>query len=167
VSVFSFQPLFQSCFTSNHLQQVGEGFKCPWLGSVLCCGDDPLTLCVYIYLDISKSVEYSQKTMDEALQKVKEMRADLGGTEILQPLKHIYSQPCLPDQPRQVSNTPYIPYSALDREAQQSQALHFSARGVTTDPGSIPGCITTGRDWESHRAAHNWPSVVRISVWPG
>ncbi|XP_064841631.1 von Willebrand factor A domain-containing protein 5A-like [Oncorhynchus masou masou] len=45
-----------------------------------------------------KSVEYSQKTMDEALQKVKEMRADLGGTEILQPLKHIYSQPCLPDR---------------------------------------------------------------------
>ncbi|XP_031646992.1 von Willebrand factor A domain-containing protein 5A isoform X1 [Oncorhynchus kisutch] len=49
-----------------------------------------------------KSVEYSQKTMDEALQKVKGMRADLGGTEILQPLKHIYSQPCLPDQPRQL-----------------------------------------------------------------
>eukprot|EP00063_Salmo_salar_P043957 XP_014018792.1 PREDICTED: von Willebrand factor A domain-containing protein 5A-like isoform X6 [Salmo salar] len=50
----------------------------------------------------SKSVEYSQKTLDEALQKVKEMRADMGGTEILQPLKHIYSQPCLPDQPRQL-----------------------------------------------------------------
>uniref|UniRef100_A0A673X583 von Willebrand factor A domain-containing protein 5A-like n=1 Tax=Salmo trutta TaxID=8032 RepID=A0A673X583_SALTR len=49
-----------------------------------------------------KSVEYSQKTMNEALQKVKAMRADLGGTEILQPLKHIYSQPCLPDQPRQL-----------------------------------------------------------------
>uniref|UniRef100_A0A673XEN0 von Willebrand factor A domain-containing protein 5A-like n=1 Tax=Salmo trutta TaxID=8032 RepID=A0A673XEN0_SALTR len=48
------------------------------------------------------SVEYSQKTMDEALQKVKAMMADLGGTEILQPLKHIYSQPCLPDQPRQL-----------------------------------------------------------------
>ncbi|XP_045070181.1 von Willebrand factor A domain-containing protein 5A-like isoform X2 [Coregonus clupeaformis] len=49
-----------------------------------------------------KSVEYSQKTMDEALQKVKGMSADMGGTEILQPLKHIYSQPCLPDQPRQL-----------------------------------------------------------------
>uniref|UniRef100_A0A4W5LMV8 von Willebrand factor A domain containing 5A n=1 Tax=Hucho hucho TaxID=62062 RepID=A0A4W5LMV8_9TELE len=47
-------------------------------------------------------VKYSQKTMDEALQKVKGIRADLGGTEILQPLKHIYSQPCLPDQPRQL-----------------------------------------------------------------
>uniref|UniRef100_A0A3P8Y9F7 von Willebrand factor A domain-containing protein 5A-like n=1 Tax=Esox lucius TaxID=8010 RepID=A0A3P8Y9F7_ESOLU len=49
-----------------------------------------------------KSVEYNQKTMDEALQKVKGMSADLGGTEILQPLKHIYSQPCLPDHPRQI-----------------------------------------------------------------
>ncbi|XP_041733984.2 von Willebrand factor A domain-containing protein 5A isoform X2 [Coregonus clupeaformis] len=49
-----------------------------------------------------KSVEYSQKTMDEALQKVKGMRADLGGTKILKPLRHIYSQPCLPDQPRQL-----------------------------------------------------------------
>ena len=25
--------------------------------------------------------------------------------------------------------------------AQQSKALHLSARGVTTDPGSIPACI--------------------------
>lgn len=72
-------------FTSNNLQQVGEGFKCPWLGSVICCGDDPLSFCVCVYLDISKSVEYSQKTMDEALQKVKGMRADLGGTKTFQP----------------------------------------------------------------------------------
>jgi len=40
--------------------------------------------------------------MDQALKRVKEMKADLGGTEILQPLKHIYSQPCNPDHPRQV-----------------------------------------------------------------
>ncbi|XP_078102750.1 von Willebrand factor A domain-containing protein 5A-like isoform X1 [Sander vitreus] len=49
-----------------------------------------------------KSVEYSQKTMEEALKKVEEMGADLGGTEILMPLKHIYSQPCIPSQPRQL-----------------------------------------------------------------
>ena len=35
------------------------------------------------------------------------------------------------------------------------------------DPGSIPGCITTGWDWESRSAAHNWPSVVRVRVWSG
>nr|XP_061828757.1 von Willebrand factor A domain-containing protein 5A-like [Nerophis lumbriciformis] len=48
------------------------------------------------------SVEYSEKTMEEALKKVKEMEANLGGTEILQPLKHIYNQPCIPSQPRQL-----------------------------------------------------------------
>ncbi|XP_067236598.1 von Willebrand factor A domain-containing protein 5A-like isoform X2 [Chanodichthys erythropterus] len=49
-----------------------------------------------------KSVEYNQKTMDQALKRVKEMKADLGGTEILQPLKHIYSRPCYPDHPKQL-----------------------------------------------------------------
>ena len=44
----------------------------------------------------------------------------------------------------------------------QSKALHLSVRGVTTDPGSIPGCTSPGRDWESLRAAHNWPSVFRV-----
>nr|XP_061828751.1 von Willebrand factor A domain-containing protein 5A-like isoform X3 [Nerophis lumbriciformis]XP_061828866.1 von Willebrand factor A domain-containing protein 5A-like isoform X3 [Nerophis lumbriciformis] len=48
------------------------------------------------------SVEYSEKTMEEALKKVNEFQANLGGTEILQPLKHIYNQPCIPSQPRQV-----------------------------------------------------------------
>ncbi|XP_044058720.1 von Willebrand factor A domain-containing protein 5A-like [Siniperca chuatsi] len=50
----------------------------------------------------SKSVEYSQKTLEEALKKVEQMGADLGGTEILEPLKHIYSQSCIPSQPRQL-----------------------------------------------------------------
>ncbi|XP_070685350.1 von Willebrand factor A domain-containing protein 5A-like [Pempheris klunzingeri] len=49
-----------------------------------------------------KSVEYSQETMEEALKKVKKMGADLGGTEILEALKHIYRQPCIPSQPRQL-----------------------------------------------------------------
>uniref|UniRef100_A0AAY5F2K5 VIT domain-containing protein n=1 Tax=Electrophorus electricus TaxID=8005 RepID=A0AAY5F2K5_ELEEL len=49
-----------------------------------------------------KSVEYSQETMDQVVQRVKQMQADMGGTEILQPLKHIYSQPCIPNHPRQV-----------------------------------------------------------------
>ncbi|XP_073349485.1 von Willebrand factor A domain-containing protein 5A-like isoform X7 [Pagrus major] len=49
-----------------------------------------------------KSVEYSQETMEEALKKVTDMKANLGGTEILKPLQHIYSQPCIPNQPRQV-----------------------------------------------------------------
>ncbi|XP_029301684.1 von Willebrand factor A domain-containing protein 5A-like [Cottoperca gobio] len=49
-----------------------------------------------------KSVEYNQETMEEALKKVEGMDADLGGTEILNPLKDIYSQSCIPNQPRQL-----------------------------------------------------------------
>ncbi|XP_067235565.1 von Willebrand factor A domain-containing protein 5A-like [Chanodichthys erythropterus] len=49
-----------------------------------------------------QSVEYNQDTMDQTLKRVKEMKADMGGTEILQPLKHIYRQPCYPDHPRQL-----------------------------------------------------------------
>uniref|UniRef100_A0A672HYI9 von Willebrand factor A domain containing 5A n=1 Tax=Salarias fasciatus TaxID=181472 RepID=A0A672HYI9_SALFA len=49
-----------------------------------------------------KSVEYSQQTMEEALKIVGTMEADLGGTEIVKPLKHIYEQPCIPSQPRQL-----------------------------------------------------------------
>ncbi len=50
----------------------------------------------------SQSVVYSEVTMEEAQRRVKSMSADMGGTEILQPLKHIYTQPCYPDHPRQV-----------------------------------------------------------------
>ncbi|XP_043974868.1 von Willebrand factor A domain-containing protein 5A-like isoform X3 [Gambusia affinis] len=49
-----------------------------------------------------KSVEYNEKTMEEALKKLEKMESNLGGTEILQPLKHIYSQACIPKHPRQL-----------------------------------------------------------------
>ncbi|CAB1432426.1 unnamed protein product [Pleuronectes platessa] len=49
-----------------------------------------------------KSVEYSEKNLEEALKKIEAMQANLGGTEILEPIKHIYSQPCIPNQPRQL-----------------------------------------------------------------
>ncbi|XP_016399019.1 von Willebrand factor A domain-containing protein 5A-like, partial [Sinocyclocheilus rhinocerous] len=48
-----------------------------------------------------QSVVYSEDAMEEALRRVKSMSADMGGTEILRPLKHIYSQPCYTDHPRQ------------------------------------------------------------------
>ncbi|XP_060929254.1 von Willebrand factor A domain-containing protein 5A-like [Limanda limanda] len=49
-----------------------------------------------------KSVEYSEKTLEEALKKVEAMQANLGGTEILKPLTHILSETCICNQPRQV-----------------------------------------------------------------
>ncbi|XP_073725005.1 von Willebrand factor A domain-containing protein 5A-like [Misgurnus anguillicaudatus] len=49
-----------------------------------------------------QSVLYNQDTMDQALERVNKIIADMGGTEILQPLEHIYSQPCYPEHPRQL-----------------------------------------------------------------
>ncbi|KAL8176324.1 UNVERIFIED_CONTAM: hypothetical protein K2H54_030924 [Gekko kuhli] len=49
-----------------------------------------------------QSVEYTQQTMSESLQRIKDLGADLGGTEILEPLKAIYSQPCREGHPRQL-----------------------------------------------------------------
>ncbi|XP_062849562.1 von Willebrand factor A domain-containing protein 5A-like isoform X2 [Trichomycterus rosablanca] len=49
-----------------------------------------------------KSVEYNQQTMDQALERVKKIEANMGGTEILQPLQQIYNQPCIADHPRQL-----------------------------------------------------------------
>ena len=43
-------------------------------------------------------------------------------------------------------------------------ALHHSASCATRDPGLSPGSVTAGRDRETNEAAHNWPSVVRVSV---
>ncbi|XP_055971045.1 von Willebrand factor A domain-containing protein 5A-like [Sorex fumeus] len=50
----------------------------------------------------NKSVEYTQKTMEEALNRVKLLKANLGGTEILNPLQIIYQAPSIPDHPLQL-----------------------------------------------------------------
>jgi hypothetical protein len=49
-----------------------------------------------------ESVKYTQKTMEEAVERVKLMSADLGGTEILTPLQDIYRGPSIPGHPLQV-----------------------------------------------------------------
>ena len=49
-----------------------------------------------------------------------------------------------------------VTYSGVSRVVQRSKALHRSDSCVTTDPGSIPGCVAAGRDRETHEAAQNW-----------
>uniref|UniRef100_A0A8C9QNQ4 von Willebrand factor A domain-containing protein 5A n=1 Tax=Spermophilus dauricus TaxID=99837 RepID=A0A8C9QNQ4_SPEDA len=49
-----------------------------------------------------ESVKYTQQTMEEAVNRVKLMRADLGGTEILAPLQNIYRKPSIPHHPLQL-----------------------------------------------------------------
>uniref|UniRef100_W5KLQ0 von Willebrand factor A domain-containing protein 5A n=1 Tax=Astyanax mexicanus TaxID=7994 RepID=W5KLQ0_ASTMX len=50
----------------------------------------------------TESVEYTQETMEKAMEKVEAMEANMQGTEILKPLKHIYGQAYLPNHPRQL-----------------------------------------------------------------
>ncbi|XP_044841707.1 von Willebrand factor A domain-containing protein 5A-like isoform X1 [Mauremys mutica] len=49
-----------------------------------------------------QSVAYTQQTMAESLQRVQQLQADLGGTEILAPLQAIYRSPCQDGHPRQL-----------------------------------------------------------------
>ena len=57
-----------------------------------------------------------------------------------------------------------MPYKAprASRVAQWSKALR-STSCATRDPGSSPGSVAAGRDWETHGAAYNWPSIIRFS----
>ncbi|XP_040275548.1 von Willebrand factor A domain-containing protein 5A-like [Bufo bufo] len=50
----------------------------------------------------TESKEYTQQSMEEAVKKVNEMKANFGGTEILRPLKKIYDTAGRPDHPRQL-----------------------------------------------------------------
>ncbi|XP_068128247.1 von Willebrand factor A domain-containing protein 5A-like isoform X2 [Hyperolius riggenbachi] len=49
-----------------------------------------------------ESVQYTQETLDGAIEKVNGIAADLGGTEILEPLKKIYKTAGRAEHPRQV-----------------------------------------------------------------
>ncbi|KAL0152979.1 hypothetical protein M9458_051732 [Cirrhinus mrigala] len=93
-----------------------------------------------------QSIVYSEETMEEALRRVKSMNADMGGTEILQPLKHIYSQPCYPDHPRQlfvftdgeVSNTKEV-LDLVKSHVHSHRFVHSSRSSSFT-----PGCFSFG-----------------------
>ncbi|XP_044132181.1 von Willebrand factor A domain-containing protein 5A-like isoform X2 [Bufo gargarizans] len=50
----------------------------------------------------TESKEYTQQSMEEAVKKVNEMKANFGGTEILRPLKKIYDTAGRQDHPRQL-----------------------------------------------------------------
>jgi len=54
------------------------------------------------------SVKYSQETMEMAVAKVKLLLADLGGTELLTPLRKIVRKPPIPGHPLQVRIGPKL-----------------------------------------------------------
>jgi hypothetical protein len=63
-----------------------------------------LVISPYLRCRCSGSQEYTQSSLNRALQLQSNMEADMGGTEILQPLKYLYEQKPIPGQPRQVTS---------------------------------------------------------------
>uniref|UniRef100_A0A8C4YX06 von Willebrand factor A domain-containing protein 5A-like n=1 Tax=Gadus morhua TaxID=8049 RepID=A0A8C4YX06_GADMO len=98
-----------------------------------------------------QSVVYSQQTMDEALKVIEDLRADMGGTEILEPLKHIFKQPCIPSQPRQlfvftdgeVSNTKAV-IDVVKRNSGSHRCFSFGIGGGAST-ALINGLAKEGR----------------------
>ncbi|XP_036603074.1 von Willebrand factor A domain-containing protein 5A-like [Trichosurus vulpecula] len=107
------------------------------------------------------SVEYTQKSMEEAVQRVKALEANLGGTEILEPLKDIYSKSCRPGHPRQlfvftdgeVSDTLKV-IAEVQRHSQNHRCFSFGIgegastsliKGIAQAAGGTAEFIT-GRD---------------------
>ncbi|XP_075913292.1 von Willebrand factor A domain-containing protein 5A-like isoform X2 [Petromyzon marinus] len=97
-----------------------------------------------------ESREYSQASMDEALKLVKGMSADLGGTEILEPLVAIYRSACRPEHPRQlmvltdgeVSNTRDV-ISLVKKNASKHRCFSFGiGDGASTE--LIKGIAASG-----------------------
>ncbi|XP_039454035.1 von Willebrand factor A domain-containing protein 5A-like isoform X2 [Oreochromis aureus] len=132
----------------------------------------------------STSVKYKQENVKIALTKIEQMEADLGGTEILEPLKHIYSQPCIPKQPRQlfvftdgeVGNTKEV-IDLVKKNSDSHRCFSFGIgegassaliNGMAKEGGGHPQFIT-GTDrmqpkvMQSLRFALQ-PAVVDISV---
>ena len=49
-----------------------------------------------------QSVAYSQESLDKAVSHTQSVDADLGGTELLPPLQHIFGMKTLSGRPRQI-----------------------------------------------------------------
>ncbi|XP_071988861.1 von Willebrand factor A domain-containing protein 5A-like isoform X5 [Engystomops pustulosus] len=88
----------------------------------------------------TESKEYTQQSMEEAVKKVNEMKANLGGTEILAPLKKIYDTAGRPDHPRQlflftdgeVGNTKQV-IDEVQKNAQNHRCFTFGiGEGAST-----------------------------------
>ncbi|XP_040191507.1 von Willebrand factor A domain-containing protein 5A-like isoform X1 [Rana temporaria] len=87
-----------------------------------------------------ESVEYTQKSMEEAVKKVNEMDASFGGTEILQPLQKIYQTAGRAEHPRQlfvftdgeVGNTKQV-IDEVQKNAQKHRCFTFGiGEGAST-----------------------------------
>ncbi|VTJ85369.1 Hypothetical predicted protein [Marmota monax] len=66
---------------------------------VFCCNVGNLQPGSKVEFTLRKSVNSTQKTMEEVVKRIKLMSKDLGGTEILAPLQNIYRKPSITGHP--------------------------------------------------------------------
>ncbi|XP_072411602.1 von Willebrand factor A domain-containing protein 5A-like isoform X1 [Chiloscyllium punctatum] len=87
-----------------------------------------------------ESIEYNQQSMKAALATLDGISADMGGTEILEPLRAIYSKPCKASHPRQlfvftdgeVSNTKMV-IDEVQKNAHSHRCFSFGiGQGAST-----------------------------------
>ncbi|CAI9558451.1 unnamed protein product, partial [Staurois parvus] len=87
-----------------------------------------------------ESMEYTQETLEAAVNKVTQMSADLGGTEILEPLKKIYKTKGRPTTPKtififtdgEVGNTEQV-IAEVKRNAHNHRCFTFGiGEGAST-----------------------------------
>ncbi|XP_062993646.1 von Willebrand factor A domain-containing protein 5A isoform X2 [Elgaria multicarinata webbii] len=131
-----------------------------------------------------QSVKYTQQTMSDSLKRVKCLNADLGGTEILRPLKAIYSQPCWEGHPRQlfvftdgeVSNTNEV-IAEVRRHSNSHRCFSFGIgegastaliKGIARAAGGSAEFIT-GKERMQAKALQSLkkallPAVTKISL---
>lgn len=88
-------------------EQVHKGYHfCEWMMLALHRNYNLLLTSIWKYVAYRGSREYCEETLKVACEHQKRMDANLGGTEILQPLKHIYDKPPMTTHCREAS--PFI-----------------------------------------------------------
>ena len=92
----------------------------------------PLLVVCVVDRSCRGSREYSEESLKAACGLQERMEADMGGTEILEPLKAIYDKAPMPTHSRQVTNTDRCLFSddtVIDSQAQAQishQVLFYS-----------------------------------------
>ncbi|CAM2095016.1 unnamed protein product [Caretta caretta] len=113
-----------------------------------------------------QSVENTQQTKAESLQRLQLLQAHLGGTEILEPLRAVYRSPCRDGHPRQL-------FVFTDGEAENTQDIiaevqhHWGTHSLCPPAGASPSASGTGPVPRQVLQSLKWamqPAVTGISL---
>ena len=81
-----------------------------------------------------QSVPYTQETLDKATEHAEKLQADMGGTNLIQPLQYVFESGSLPGRPRQVFVLTDGSVSNTDSCVQKVKQNAHTSRYVLTLP---------------------------------